>query len=116
MSQQVSPGTHRRYPLTLVCAVLRVAGPSVYASADAEQHGRAGTTPGPCGPQPDVADSALLARIRAVIAASPFHGEGYRKIWARLRHGEQPLQVSKRRVLRLLRSSRPSSSSTTSSG
>ena len=39
--------------------------------------------------------------IRAVLAASPFHGEGHRKIWARLRC--QGTRTSLRRVLRLMR-------------
>jgi len=50
-----------------------------------------------------VSDDALLDRIRDVLAASPFHGEGYRKVWARLRFGDQPLAVGKQRVLRLMR-------------
>ena len=37
----------------------------------------------------------------AILAASPFHGEGHRKIWARLRF--QDVRTSKPRVLRLLR-------------
>jgi hypothetical protein len=28
-------------------------------------------------------DVALVAAIRALLAASPFHGEGHRKVWAR---------------------------------
>jgi hypothetical protein len=28
-------------------------------------------------------DQALVEAIRKLLAASPFHGEGYRKIWAR---------------------------------
>lgn len=47
-----------------------------------------------------MADAALLDAIRAVLAASPFHGEGHRKVWARLRHGG--VRASKRRVLRLM--------------
>src|SRR5215213_11445507 len=46
-------------------------------------------------------DSALLAAIRTVLAASPFHGGGHRKVWARLRHGGT--RTSLRRVLRLMR-------------
>jgi putative transposase len=46
-------------------------------------------------------DAALLAAIRAVLAASPFHGEGHRKVWARLRAGGT--RTSLRRVLRLMR-------------
>jgi transposase InsO family protein len=46
-------------------------------------------------------DAALVEAIRGVLAASPFHGEGHRKVWARLRHGG--VRTSKRRVLRLMR-------------
>jgi putative transposase len=46
-------------------------------------------------------DDALLAAIRGVLAASPFHGEGHRKVWARLHHGG--IGTSRRRVLRLMR-------------
>ena len=42
-----------------------------------------------------------MDRIRGVIQASPFHGEGYRKVWARLRH--QGTRTSKERVRRLMR-------------
>jgi transposase InsO family protein len=45
-------------------------------------------------------DAALLEAIRGVLAASPFHGEGHRKVWARLRHAG--VRTSKRRVLRLM--------------
>jgi transposase InsO family protein len=47
-----------------------------------------------------MADADLVAAIRAVLAASPFHGEGHRKVWARLRHAG--VRTSKRRVLRLM--------------
>jgi hypothetical protein len=53
---------------------------------------------GPAGPMPD---AALLEAIRAVLAASPFHGEGHRKVWARLRISG--IRTSLRRVLRLMR-------------
>src|SRR4029078_9276960 len=53
---------------------------------------------GPAGPLPD---PALTAEIRAVLAASPFHGEGHRKVWARLRL--KGIRTSLRRVLRLMR-------------
>jgi HTH-like domain len=48
-------------------------------------------------------DDDLVAAIRGLLAASPFHGEGYRKIWARLRFAG--IRTSKRRVLRLMRAS-----------
>jgi transposase InsO family protein len=46
-------------------------------------------------------DAALLASIRAILTASPFHGEGHRKVWARLRVAG--VRTSRRRVLRLMR-------------
>lgn len=46
-------------------------------------------------------DAALLAAIRAILAASPFHGEGHRKVWARRRVAG--VRTAKRRVLRLVR-------------
>lgn len=33
-----------------------------------------------------MSDAALIEAIRQALADSPFHGEGYRKVWARLRH------------------------------
>jgi transposase InsO family protein len=43
----------------------------------------------------------LVVHIRTVLQASPFHGEGYRKVWARLRYAG--MRTSPRRVLRLMR-------------
>lgn len=48
-----------------------------------------------------MSDEALTTVIRGVLAASPFHGEGHRKVWARLRHAGT--RTSLRRVLRLMR-------------
>lgn len=46
-------------------------------------------------------DAGLIEAIRQTLAGSPFHGEGYRKVWARLRHAG--LRTSKERVRRLMR-------------
>jgi transposase InsO family protein len=46
-------------------------------------------------------DEELVAAIRDLLARGPFHAEGYRKIWARLRFAG--IRTSKRRVLRLTR-------------
>jgi transposase InsO family protein len=48
-----------------------------------------------------LSDEQLLVHIRELLAAPLFSGEGYRKLWARLRH--QGIRTSKDRVLRLLR-------------
>jgi transposase InsO family protein len=42
----------------------------------------------------------LAAKVRQVIEDSPFHGEGHRKVWAKLRFSG--LRTSKRRVLRIM--------------
>jgi transposase InsO family protein len=51
-----------------------------------------------------VDDAALLAEIRGVLAASPFHTEGHRKVRVRLR--ARGIRVGKARVLRLMREGR----------
>jgi putative transposase len=96
MSRAVSPSSGRAYGLARVARVWGVARATVYRRRrPAPEVPR--RRPGPGGPMPD---AALLEAIRAVLAASPFHGEGHRKVWARLRHGG--IRTSKRRVLRLM--------------
>jgi putative transposase len=97
MSRTVSPSSGRPYGLARVCRVWGASRATVYrhrAPPKAEPPRR----PGPVGPMPD---AALVEAIRAVLAASPFHGEGHRKVWARLR--VTGLRTSRRRVLRLMR-------------
>jgi transposase InsO family protein len=48
-----------------------------------------------------MADDALVEAIRRLLRDSPFHGEGHRKLWARLRL--EGIRTSRRRVLRLTR-------------
>src|SRR5262245_20141631 len=53
------------------------------------------------GPKTAQSDLAVVALIRALLATSPFHSEGHRKVRVRLRqHG---VHVGKARVLRLMR-------------
>jgi putative transposase len=97
MSGAVSPVTGRPYGLAAVCRAWRVSRATVYrhrAPPQLEPPRR----PGPVGPMPD---PALLDAIRGVLAHSPFHGEGHRKVWARLR--VRGVRTSRRRVLRLMR-------------
>ena len=54
--------------------------------------------PGPLGA---MSHKDLVAEIRQLLQDSPFHGEGYRKLWARLRFAG--IRTSRRRVLRLMR-------------
>src|SRR5919202_1696062 len=93
----VSPVSGRPYGLARVCRVWRLARSTVYRHREPPR-AAAPRRPGPAGPMPD---ADLSEAIRAVLAASPFHGEGHRKVWARLRHGG--VRTSRRRVLRLMR-------------
>lgn len=43
----------------------------------------------------------MVGHIQRVLTESPFHGEGYRKVWARPRY--QGIRASKERVRRLMR-------------
>lgn len=85
------------FPLARVCEVLGAPRSTVY-------HRRArgellGTRPGPAT---QVSDADLTERVRQVISDSPFSGEGYRKVRARLRR-EHGIRVGGKRVLRLMR-------------
>ena len=96
MRAAVSPATGRHYPLTLICQAYRLPRATVYAAAPP-----GACPPGKRCPRTQRADADVLAAIRAVLAACPFHWEGYRKVRARLAH--QGIAVSGKRLLRLLR-------------
>jgi hypothetical protein len=99
MSQQRSPFTHRRYPLTVVCATYRVPRATVYAQAGAARTRLAARAKR--GPKTSVTDAILIDAIRQVLVESPFHGEGHRKVRIRLR--ARGYQAGRNRVLRLMR-------------
>jgi putative transposase len=83
-------------PLALVCRVLGAPRSSIYARrASAGTRGRA-------GPDNPASETNMVELIHQVLVASPFAGEGYRKVRARLRR-EHGVHVSGKRVLRLLR-------------
>ena len=96
MSQATSPSTGKPYGLARVCRVWGIARATIYW----QRHERAmpDARRGPLGP---CTDDELVDHIRCILEASPFPGEGYRKVWARLRH--RGLRTSPRRGLRLMR-------------
>jgi transposase InsO family protein len=98
MSHQASPSTQERYGITRVLQVWALPRSTFYA----QRVRQAQPATGRRGRTPILDDAALLVRIRAVIAESPFHGEGHRKIWARLRT-LKGVRTSMRRVLRVMR-------------
>jgi putative transposase len=97
MSRQVSLTTGRVYGLQRVTQVWGVSRATVYRHRRPEAIPRK-RRPGPLGP---MSDEGLVAALRQLLADSPFHGEGYRKLWARLRFAG--VRTSRRRVLRLMR-------------
>ncbi len=102
MSRAASPGTGLVYGVARVCAIWGVPRSSFYA----EQQRKVADPSKPAarrrGPKPKISDADLLAAIRADLEASPFEGEGYRKVWARLRV-QQGIRVSRTRVRVLMR-------------
>src|SRR5690242_21472049 len=97
MSRTISPSTDRRYGLARVARNWTVSRATVYRHRGADAPTPASRRPGPRGP---CSDAELVEHIRQQILASRFHGEGYRKVWARLRHAE--VRTSARRVRRLM--------------
>ena len=105
MSQTTSPGIGKSYGLERVCRVLEFPRSTLYAQQAREAREATKVVPlhpARRGPKPKMADTGLLAAIRADLESSPFVGEGHRKVWARLRilHG---IRVSRDRVCRLMR-------------
>jgi putative transposase len=97
MSALISISAGRRYGTARVCRAWRVSRSRLYRGRMALQRAPR-RRPGPLGPMPD---SELVEAIRRALGNSPFLGEGYRKVWARLRHAG--LRTSKERVRRLMR-------------
>jgi hypothetical protein len=85
----------QQLPVAVVCRVLGAPRSTVYARRQPQ-------VPAHPGPATSISDHDLVQLIRLVLRASPFAGEGYRKIRARLRR-EHGIRVSGKRVLRLLR-------------
>jgi putative transposase len=97
MSRQVSSSTDRVYGLQRVTRIWGVSRATVYRHRQ-QPPALERRRPGSLGA---MADEELVPAIRRLLTASPFHGEGYRKLWARLRFAG--IRTSRRRVLRLMR-------------
>ena len=97
MSHMVSPSTSRFYGLARVSRIWNVSRAGVYRFLKAAPSTANGRRPGPVGA---CSDAELRDHIRRQIEASDFYGEGYRKIWARLRF--IGVRASPRRVRRVM--------------
>ena len=100
MSQATSPSAKKPYGIQRVCRTWKLSRATVQRCKAAA--GAPASAPGKRGPRTTLDDQALLAGIRGVLDASPFLGEGYRKVWARLRQ-QHGIRTSMRRVLRIMR-------------
>jgi putative transposase len=98
MSQTLSPCLARCYGLARVARVWKIARARVYRSLKEPPANASARRPGPLGA---CSDAELADHIRQQIAASRLHGEGYRKLWARLRFAG--VRTSPRRVRRVMR-------------
>ena len=97
MSRTISPSSKKPYGVARVVGLWSLARSSFYAARHRERHPREAQKRGP----KVLSDAELVTAIRQLLDAAVFSGEGYRKIWARLRH--QGIRTSKDRVLHLLR-------------
>lgn len=80
MGQTISPITNQPYGLERVCRVWGVARGSVYRRLRQPK-----AQPQKRGAKPTLKEAELLRCIREDLKASPFKGEGHRKVHARLR-------------------------------
>jgi len=96
MSQAASPSTGKPYGLVRVCGAWNVPRSTVYWRHSPRACAR--KRPGPAGFH---GDEEILDGIRQALAASPFTGEGYRKVWAQLRL--RGVRTSPQRTLRIMR-------------
>ena len=98
MSRTLSPFFARTYGLARVTRVWNISRAGVYRARVEAPPRAALRRPGPVGA---CSDAELAEHIRGHITGSGFHGEGYRKIWARLRVAG--VRASPRRVRRVMR-------------
>jgi len=102
LARRASPGTGRPYGLQRVCRLFGMARSTAsYLKARQAVPPELRPVPRKRGPIGAATDDELVGHIRRVLAESPFTGEGYRKVWARLRH--RGIRTASERVRRLMR-------------
>lgn len=103
MSKACSLSLGKVYGLQRVCQVWGINRSTVYDQRHQAARSLQPMTglPARRGPKGPCSDEVLVAHIRQLLAASPFHGEGHRKVWAQLRWAG--IRTSKVRVRRLMR-------------
>ena len=102
MSATTSVATGRCFGMQRVCQVWERSRSALDARRARAHHHRLGAGPARRGPAPRPSDAPLLAAMRTDRARSPCHGEGHRKVPARLRILDG-IRVARTRVLRVMR-------------
>ena len=97
MSRTASTTSGKPYGVARVCRIWRAARATLYR----HRRPQPAEPPRRCGPAGPMLDVVLIERIRTILSDSPFHGEGHRKVGARLRVAG--VRTSRHRVLRLMR-------------
>lgn len=97
MSRAISPSAQRPYGVARVCAEWGIARSTFYA-----QRVERSEPPQRRGPKTPHSDTEVITAMRAVIAASPFTGEGHRKV-RRLLGQQHGIRIGRPRCLRLMR-------------
>jgi putative transposase len=101
-AKSTSPSTGKTYGLKTVCAAWGIGRSTIYAQ---KRTLSASTIKQRRGPKPKMSDEKVLMEIRRDLNESPFHGEGHRKVHARLRHRKKVI-VGRERVRRIMGESR----------
>ena len=106
LSATISPAAGRPYGVERVCRGFEYPRSSFYHRQAFERIPEADRpVPLKPGPKTPLSDEELLVEIRTDLEASPFQGEGHRKVRARLKV-LRDIRVSNKRVLRLMRENR----------
>jgi transposase InsO family protein len=99
MSRAVSASAGIPYCLVRVCRAWEIPRSTVYFRRTRAT--KSLSPPKKRGPKPRISDKDLVDKIQEVLEETHWTGEGYRKVWARLRF--KAICVSRKRVLRLMR-------------
>lgn len=102
MSRTASPSTGKVYGAERVCSAWGVPRSSFYHEINIMPQADEEPPKQKRGPKTDISDGKLLELIKEDLDASPFIGEGHRKVWARLRYGKK-IKVARKRILRIMR-------------
>jgi putative transposase len=105
MSAARAPSAGKLYGVARVCRVWKIPRTSLYAARKRQATDGATNARLKRGPKTLLSDQDVADQIREIQLATErdlgWHGEGYRKAWARLQ--SRGVRISKRRVLRVMR-------------